>query len=60
MVVGFVGGSFPTTKAHRLQFLPGESQDYEALRAALRGHNERLAEHLDVSPEEALALEAPH
>ena len=57
LVVGFVGGSFPATKARRLETMPSESQDYDALRAKVGAYNADLAESLGLTPAEALSLE---
>lgn len=57
MVVGFVGGSFPASKARKLQYSAPHTLTLEEVEAAVRGYNGALREELGLSPADALRAE---
>lgn len=57
MVVGFVGGSYPTATARALEWVPAVSRPLEAVEQEVNDHNERLADELGLSPAQALQVE---
>lgn len=59
MVGGFVGGSFPASRAYALQYEPEATFDMAELQGRVQDHNQRLAAELGLDPMEAVRLEAP-
>lgn len=57
MVVGFVGGSFPSASARTLEWVPAATRPLEAVEQEVNAHNERLAEQLGLTPSQALQME---
>jgi hypothetical protein len=57
MVGGFVGGSFPSSRAWRLQLEPDATFEPAELQRRIEEHNERLAAELGLDPIEAMQLE---
>lgn len=56
-VGGFVGASFPSRKAVRLQLEPEATFDIDVLQQRVADHNERLARELGLDPDRAVGLE---
>lgn len=59
MVGGFVGGSFPSSRAWRLQLDHDATIDPAELERRVAAHNEALAAELGLDPIEAIRLEGP-
>lgn len=58
MVGGFVGGSFPSSRAWRLQLEPTETMEPAELDRRIQDYNERLAAALGLDPMEAVRIES--
>jgi hypothetical protein len=54
---GFVIGSFPANRAHRLESRPATTLDRHQVEDDVQDYNARLADKLGLSPDEALRLE---
>jgi hypothetical protein len=54
---GFIGGSFPMSKARRLLTQPGLSVDLQEIERQVSTFNEDLREDLELTPAEVLAIE---
>jgi len=54
---GFIGGSFPMSKARRLLTHPGQSVDLATIEEQVADYNDALRAKLDLSPTEALSVE---
>jgi hypothetical protein len=58
MILGFVGGSFPSAKAERLETRPDEWLEARQLQEEIADHNARLGAELGLTPEQTLLLDS--